>query len=161
MSQQKQLPENIARALYDNYARLDFARQLFLWEVYIGHLLEDDALSKLAQLLQKRTKHYHATLVGFISDQRMLWSLPSGALRTTVDVLFCYKYYTKISHKYLTKTSCQYFMFMFKDVQIRSKNRNTCNISYRVRDNDLLILLMRLWYFWNKYKQIKLLSKCC
>ena len=27
----KQLPENIVRALYDNYARLHFA--LFLWEV--------------------------------------------------------------------------------------------------------------------------------
>ena len=27
---QKQLPDNIARALYDNKARLHFARQLFL-----------------------------------------------------------------------------------------------------------------------------------
>ena len=33
---QKQLPESIARALYDNYTRLHFAQQLFLWEVYIN-----------------------------------------------------------------------------------------------------------------------------
>ena len=34
-SPQKQLPENIARAFNDNWARLHFARQLFLWEVYM------------------------------------------------------------------------------------------------------------------------------
>ena len=27
------MPENIARALYDKYARLHFARQMFLWEL--------------------------------------------------------------------------------------------------------------------------------
>ena len=34
---QKQLPENIARALYNDKARLHFARQLLLWEVYFSH----------------------------------------------------------------------------------------------------------------------------
>ena len=29
----KQLPEKIARAIYDKLARLHFSQQLFLWEV--------------------------------------------------------------------------------------------------------------------------------